>query len=79
MFQVHSGLPKPGYSNKESASAFNASEANCNICKHLKRVAHEKDRAGFLYGHCGHNPFGNMFVMKFHPSDPMHMRCWESR
>jgi hypothetical protein len=65
--------------SKEEARAFHETEANCNTCKHLKRVQHEKDRHGFLYGQCGHNPFGHMFVMKFHPDDPMHMRCYVPR
>ena len=67
------------HKTKEAAALFHANERNCNMCKHLVRVPHDKDKAGFLYGHCGHNPFGTMFVMKFHPDDPMFMRCWESR
>lgn len=70
------GQPRP---TREEAAAFHESEANCNQCRHLKRAPHEKDRHGFLYGHCGANPFGQMFVMKFHPDDPMHMKCWEAR
>lgn len=70
--------PKP---TKEEAAAFHESEGNCNTCQDLRRIKHEKDRyhSGFLYGHCEHHLFGHMFVMAFHPDDPMHMRCWRPR
>lgn len=73
------GVKNPTPHTKEEAAAFHANERNCNWCKHLVRVKHGKDPYGFLQGRCGHNPFGHMFVMKFHPDDPMHMRCWEPR
>lgn len=73
------GVKHPAPHTKDEAAAFHASEANCNHCKHLLRVQHAKDPHGFLQGRCGSNPFGHMFVMKFHPDDPMHMRCWEGR
>lgn len=61
------------------AKMFHESERNCNTCKHLQRVSHPKCPAGFLQGHCLHHPYGTEFVMKFHPKDPMHMRCYEPR
>lgn len=64
---------------KVEARAFHESEANCNHCRHLRRVQRPKDPLGFMEGHCGANPFGHLFAMKFHPDDPMHMKCWEPR
>ena len=71
--------PKITPPTKEEAQAFAESDGNCNTCKFLKRIKHDKDPHGFLYGHCEHNPFGHMFTMKFHPKDPMHMRCYVPR
>lgn len=65
-------------STKEEASAFHESEANCNMCKHLKRVP-GKLGGGLMQGHCGHHPYGDRFVMIFAPADWMGMRCWEAR
>ena len=65
--------------SKESAQAYYEMEGNCNTCKHLQRVKHDKDQFGFMQGRCGANPAGHMFVMKFHPHDPMHMRCYQDR
>ena len=71
---------------KRSYEAFaDLSERNCNTCKNLIREKTTKDAAGFLYGKCAINSdhpkiygmIGN--VMKFHPDDPMHMKCYESR
>lgn len=73
------GVKNPTPHTQAEARSFHESEANCNTCKYLKREKHEKDKNGFLYGRCGRNPFGHMFVMKFHPEDPMHMRCYVSR
>lgn len=44
----------PGYEphRKESIKLFHESERNCNTCKHLQRVKHEKNSAGFLFGDC---------------------------
>ena len=65
--------------------AFHKSEANCNMCRHLERVKHEKNRAGFLFGRCkspaktaGQYPEA-AGVMQFHPDDPGLMPCWEAR
>jgi hypothetical protein len=62
-----------------SAQAYYEMEGNCNTCKHLARVAHAKSPHGFLHGQCLANPFGQMFLMTFHPHDPMHMGCYEDR
>lgn len=60
--------------------AFADAEQNCNTCRHLKRIPHEKCPHGFLEGVCqrpGHAPCGRS--LRFHPEDPMHMPCYESR
>ncbi len=75
---------------KESVRLFNEHDANCNTCRHLERVKHEK-RIGCsaLYGLCksdkqdtaGH-PYANRFVgdvMVFYPPDYMGMKCYEAR
>lgn len=59
---------------KVAQAAFNESEANCNTCAHLKRAAHPKNSAGFLYGSCSMQE-----NLMFHPDDPMHMQCWHAR
>lgn len=75
--------------HKQSAQWFHESEANCNTCKHLVRVVHKKSKDGFLYGKCNsktqdielHQYRGEWVgdIMKFHPHDPMHMSCYDSR
>lgn len=68
-----------------SKACFDESEGNCNACKHLIRVKHEKNRAGFLHGKCAIQSQKPQIypmagdVMMFHPDDPMHMPCWTSR
>ncbi len=74
--------------HRASGIAFHESEANCNTCRWLERVKHEKN-AGFLYGRCAgpaprfeSSPYFNRMqgdVMVFHPDDPMGMPCYESR
>lgn len=72
---------------RASRQAFNESEANCNTCRHLQRVPHEKSRAGFLYGRCecadlSAHPYASRIVngvMPFHPDDFMGMPCYEAR
>ena len=61
--------------HKQQIIAFHEHEANCNTCKNLCRVKHEKDQSGFLHGICqiNQNP------IEFHPDDPMHMSCYVSR
>lgn len=71
-----------------SGISFHESEANCNTCAHLERVAHLKN-AGLLYGRCASpeavrqaSPYfaramGD--VMVFHPDDYMGMPCYKSR
>lgn len=70
---------------KQSHHLFNQMDANCNTCKHLDRIKHSKDSAGFLYGACKidsqdqkHYQVRNG-VMMFHPDDHMGMECYESR
>lgn len=70
---------------RESRSAYDEMESNCNTCKNLERVKSNL-RGGFLNGKCLSSPsFENMQyptingVMMFHPHDPMHMPCWEPR
>lgn len=74
---------------KASAAAFHESEANCNTCRHLIRVKHQRRPDGFMHGKCGSgsgqpqsSPYSGRFedaVMVFHPDDPMHMPCYETR
>jgi hypothetical protein len=62
---------------------------NCNTCRHLCRVKHEKNSAGFLYGRCASSssnldahPYNHLMqdgIMAFHPDDLMGMPCYESR
>lgn len=69
---------------KTSVKHFNEVEANCNTCKHLERVKHEKAKGGFLYGKCGKGTTKHLYpvnngVIMFHPEDWMGMDCWEAR
>ena len=57
----------------ESAKEFNRFEKNCNTCKKLERVPHDK-RGGFMKGACEVKG-----LHSFHPDDPMFMECWEDR
>lgn len=66
-------------SSPASRQAYYEMEGNCNTCKHLERVGHAKSPHGFLQGRCQASPFCQMFVMTFHPHDPMHMGCYEDR
>ncbi len=58
---------------KLSVKNFNQVEKNCNTCKKLERVKHDK-RGGFLKGKCEAKG-----LHSFHPDDPMFMECWEER
>jgi hypothetical protein len=79
----------PGFEDarQECVRLFHESERNCNTCNHLCRVFHNKNKAGFLYGTCNKgrmdaHPYKHLMVdgvMAFHPDDPMHMPCYESR
>lgn len=71
------GVKNPAPHTREEAKAFYASEGNCNMCGHLKRTKHPKDPHGFLQGQC--LAAGAFLAIKFHPDDPMHMKCWEAR
>ncbi len=52
---------------KDSCKLFEISEANCNTCKFLQRIKHEKSTDGFLKGKCTKKGID----LKFHPNDPM--------
>jgi hypothetical protein len=58
---------------KESARDFDQFEKNCNTCKKLERVPHDKF-GGFMKGKCEVKG-----IHSFHPDDPMFMECWEER
>lgn len=60
---------------KQSKANFDEMDANCNTCKNLMRVQHEKRRDGCLEGVCTLNNVR----MKFHPDDWMGNKCWEKR
>lgn len=72
----------------EHVESYEAAEQNCNTCAHLIRIKHAPQTDGMLYGRCGVGSLdlstalhtrSDDGVMKFHPEDPMHMKCWESR
>ena len=79
----------PLAAHKAQGIRFHESEANCNTCFHLGRVAHAKTPSKFMHGKCRaqhphheSNPyFGRMDgeVMIFHPEDWMGMPCYQSR
>lgn len=82
--------PDHHQAKRDSYIAFaDICERNCNTCKHLERAKQEKNRAGFLYGFCKSenskkhtSPYADREkdgLMVFHPDDPMHMDCYESR
>ena len=70
---------------KTSRAAFDAMDANCNTCTHLRRVKHEKNKAGFLFGACSNpgqasTPYAAPEgLICFHPDDPMLMPCYQPR
>jgi hypothetical protein len=57
-------------------AAFDEMEANCNTCKHFKRIAQPKRKDGMFEGSCLTK---NLVRMTIHPEDPMHMECWQGR
>ena len=61
---------------KKSKTAFDESEANCNTCKHLQRLPHDK-RDGLMRGICLNHPYKP--EVKFHPDDWMGMSCYKHR
>lgn len=80
----------PGFepSRRRSLALFHECEANCNTCRHLERVKHDKDCSGVLYGRCGNKdsalstPYLDRIidgVMPFAPDDWMGMPCHEPR
>jgi len=56
----------PGYeaARQESYIAFCDCEENCNTCKHLERVKHEKCRHGWLHGRCKSTPINHPYIEK---------------
>lgn len=81
--------PLAGDARKRSKRLFDATEQNCNTCRHLERVPHSKNNAGLLYGRCqnpardvaGH-PYADREqdgVFPFAPDDWMGMACYERR
>jgi hypothetical protein len=74
---------------------FEENDANCNTCKFLKRIPHEKSIFGFLKGICTKpsnildkkSYYGRFFIsedtkelnISFHPDDAMLNNCWETR
>lgn len=73
------------YDYRAEVVAFHENDRNCNTCKHLERVAHPKDKFGFLFGRCKSTPINMPYklrdngAMMFHPDDAMLMDCYESR
>ena len=61
--------------HKQQSIDFHESEGNCNTCKSLGRVASPKCRHGWLDGKCNND--GE--PIRFHPDQPLHMPCYESR
>jgi len=59
----------------EMRAGYEACESSCNTCKHLERVPQPKDASGFMIARCARF----QRALRFHPSDPAHMECWESR
>ena len=67
--------PEALSAKKQWGILFHQNEANCNTCRHLERVKHTKDPAGFLKGKC----LRSLNSISFHPDDPMFNSCYESR
>ncbi len=73
--------------HKEDINTFNEFERNCNTCKHLIRVKHDKCSSGQLKGKCNGSKistFNYPLIIKndiihFYPQDYMDMKCWENR
>lgn len=74
--------PDAPQARAESVKQFNRTEANCNTCKNLERVPHDK-RGGFQRGKCGkakNHPYPvKDGAITFHPDDHMGMECYEAR
>lgn len=73
--------------HRAAGISFHESEANCNTCHHIEREKRDKRPDGFHFGRClsahGRPDVGDSYydgdTMKFHPDDPMHKPCYESR
>jgi hypothetical protein len=76
---------------KESFSAFNEMDANCNTCKHFNRQHADNAKgshpaSNFVYGSCRNeqgkpelSPYKSEFQIMLHVADYMGMQCWEAR
>jgi hypothetical protein len=63
---------------KISIKAFNEVDANCNTCKNLERLPHEKQHPAAPHkGNCKLHPYATKVT--FHPDDWMGMVCWQTR
>lgn len=67
--------PEAGTARQASYRAYADCEQNCNTCRHLERVPHPKCPHGWLEGTCRRD--GR--ALRFHPEDPLHLACYESR
>lgn len=77
---------------KQSFAAFHEMDANCNACKHFKRLQADNKKgsssaSNFVYGDCS-NPKAELekipykregFHVMCHVDDYMGMNCWEPR
>lgn len=67
--------PEGIQARKESKKNFDEMDANCNTCKNLQRLHHDKRKDGQLVGVCK----VTADKLLFHPDDHMGKECWESR
>ncbi len=84
-----SARPEVLATHKAQGVAFHESEANCNTCRALVRIPLPKALDGLHVGCCSSQngrpqdgPYANRTmgdITVFHPDDPMHMPCYESR
>jgi len=85
----HAAAPNYEAARKQHVAWFQEADANCNTCRHLKRIAHPKNRFGFLFAECTNadadmetHPYRESIengVMMFHPDDWMGMPCHMQR
>ena len=67
--------PEGFHSRVDSKKNFDEMDANCNTCKNLQRIPHEKRKDGQLVGVCKLKSE----QLLFHPDDWMGKECWEAR
>ena len=65
--------PDAKHAYVESKKAFDEMDANCNTCRNLDRLPHEKRE--LMRGMCAIR--GE--IVRFHPEDCMSMTCWDAR